>query len=92
MVTKSSAVLASVYRARIVRVRRVARGRRCFEIEARRVDEERSLVLAPAGTAMFSVTQAGWATATGMSHTAERNAPVRTVNELSIFCSRMRRV
>ena len=50
-----------------------------------------SFVLAPAGTAIFWLTQAGWAIAAGMSHT-EGNAPVRTVNVLFIFCSRMWRV
>ena len=43
-----------------------------------------SLVLAPGGTAMFWVTQAGCARAAGMSDTAEINAPARTANNLRI--------
>ena len=51
-----------------------------------------SLVLAPGGTAMFWVTQAGCARAAGMSDTAEINAPARTANTLRIFFSRNRQV
>ena len=48
-----------------------------------------SLVLAPGGTAMFWVTQAVWARAVGMSHTADINVPARTANVLFIFFSRI---
>src|SRR4029453_5531056 len=51
-----------------------------------------SLVLAPGGTAMFWVTQAGWARAAGMRETTEINAPAGTPNTLRIFASRNRRV
>src|SRR6476660_4836996 len=50
-----------------------------------------SLVLAPGGTTMFWVTQAGWAAA-GMSDTEEMNAPARAANMLLIFVSLNRRV
>src|SRR4051812_6091240 len=43
-----------------------------------------SLVLAPGGTAMFWVTQAGWAKAGDTSHTAEIIVPARTANLLFI--------
>jgi hypothetical protein len=45
-----------------------------------------SLVLAPGGTAMFWVTQAGWAKA-GMSDTAEIDATARAASMLLIFVS-----
>src|SRR6185312_4516534 len=50
-----------------------------------------SFVLAPGGTTMFWVTQAGWAAA-GMSDTAEINAPRRVANMLLIFVSLNQRV
>src|SRR6185503_12828944 len=55
-------------------------------------DAALSLVLAPGGTTMFWVTQAGWARAAGMSDTAEINAPERAANMLLIFVSLNRRV
>jgi hypothetical protein len=39
---------------------------------------------------MFWVTQAVWAAAGGMSHTADINAPARTTNMPFIFISRSR--
>src|SRR6185295_3992449 len=55
-------------------------------------DAALSLVLAPGGTTMFWVTQAGSARAAGMSDTAEINAPARADNMLLIFVSLNRRV
>ena len=49
-----------------------------------------SLELAPAGTAMFWVTQAGCAIAAGTSQTAESKAPVRAANVFFIFRSPVR--
>ena len=51
-----------------------------------------SLVLAPGGTAMFWVTQAGWARAAGMSGTTEINVPTRTADSLRMLVSRNWRV
>src|SRR6185295_11551475 len=51
-----------------------------------------SLVLAPGGTTMFWVTQAGCARAAGISDMAEINAPERAANMLLIFVSLNRRV
>src|SRR3954463_4141720 len=51
-----------------------------------------SLVLAPAGTAMFWVTHAVWARASGMSDAADINVPARTTKALFIVFSRNRRV
>src|SRR5262245_50423361 len=51
-----------------------------------------SAVLAPGGMTMFWVTQAVWATAGGMSHTADINAPARTTNMPYIFISQSPRV
>jgi hypothetical protein len=45
-----------------------------------------SLVLAPGGTTMFWVTQAGWARA-GMSNAAEIDATARAASMLLIFVS-----
>src|SRR5882672_6666530 len=44
-----------------------------------------SLELAPAGTAMFWVTQAGCAIAAGTTRTVDINAPVRAANMFLIF-------
>src|SRR3954469_16103442 len=51
-----------------------------------------SLVLAPGGTTMFWVTQAGCARAAGISDTAEIIAAARAANMLLIFVSLNRRV
>src|SRR4029079_5530920 len=46
-----------------------------------------SLVLAPGGTTMFWVTQAGWAKAADMSDMTEIDAPARAASMLLIFVS-----
>ena len=46
-----------------------------------------SLVLAPAGTAMFWVTQAGWAMTAGTPQAVDSNAPIRTANVFFILSS-----
>src|SRR6185295_19558787 len=46
-----------------------------------------SLVLAPGGTTMFWVTQAGWAKAADMSDMTEIDAPARAASTLLIFVS-----